>query len=74
MNTITIDKKEYRELKAAKERLEALQNAGTKKYTPRAQHESFADLIGALSDVKEFKGKTSVEVQHIIRDLWHQKR
>ncbi|MEK7620322.1 MAG: hypothetical protein AAB413_03750 [Patescibacteria group bacterium] len=32
----------------------------------------FSYLIGALSG-KEFKGKTSVEVQHMIKDIWAEK-
>ena len=74
MDTVTINKKEYRALRAAKERLEALFNVKTHKPTPRVQRESFADLVGVLSDVEEFKGKTSVGVQHMIRNLWHEKR
>jgi len=37
------------------------------------QHVSFADLRGALRDVKEFKGKTSVEVQKMVPELWSKK-
>ncbi|OGL65641.1 hypothetical protein A3B21_03195 [Candidatus Uhrbacteria bacterium RIFCSPLOWO2_01_FULL_47_24] len=33
----------------------------------------FSYLIGLLKDVPEFKGKTSVEVQHMISDLWASK-
>jgi predicted CopG family antitoxin len=69
METITISKKEYRTLKQAKAQFEALSNV-KRNSTKRKTQESFADLVGALSDVKEFKGKTSVEVQHMIRDLW----
>lgn len=32
----------------------------------------FSYLIGALSG-KEFEGKTSVEVQHMIKDIWAEK-
>ena len=69
METITISKKEYHALKQAKARLEALSHR-QRRSTGRKTQESFADLVGALSDVTEFKGKTSVEVQHMIRDLW----
>jgi hypothetical protein len=34
---------------------------------------SFADLRGALGGVKEFKGKTSVEVQKMIPEVWSKK-
>ena len=74
MDTVTINKKEYRALRAAKERLEALFNVKAQKPTPQVKRESFADLVGVLSDVEEFKGKTSVEVQHMIPTLWHEKR
>ena len=30
----------------------------------------FRYLIGILKNVPEFKGKTSVEVQHMISDIW----
>ena len=30
----------------------------------------FSKFIGVLKDVPEFKGKTSVEVQHMITDIW----
>lgn len=33
----------------------------------------FSYLIGALADVPEFKGKTSVEVQHMLKDIWLRK-
>jgi hypothetical protein len=71
METITISQKEYKALKAAKARLDALSNV--KKPTGQVQHISFADLRGALRDVKEFKGKTSVEVQKMIPALWSKK-
>jgi hypothetical protein len=29
----------------------------------------FSDFIGALADVPEFKGKSSVEVQHMIKGI-----
>ena len=76
MDTITINKKEYKELQAAKDRLERLLNIKSKQglSSPRAKRESFVDLVGALSDVEQFKGKTSVEVQHMIPDLWSKKR
>ncbi len=74
MSTITIDKKEYQELKVAQERLRALQNLDAKKNITHIRRGSFVDLVGALKDVPEFKDKTSVEVQHMIRDLWHKKR
>jgi len=54
----TISKKKYRELVAAKVRLDALSNM--RKPRGKVQHVSFADLRGALRGVKEFKGKTSV--------------
>ena len=34
---------------------------------------SFDYLLGELADVPEYKGKTSVEVQHMARDLWVKK-
>ncbi|MDP3772225.1 MAG: hypothetical protein Q8Q94_02530 [bacterium] len=70
MNTVTITKKEYRELKTAKRRLDELSNIPPKKRSSVATEESFADLVGALSDVEEFKGKTSVEVQHMVPEIW----
>jgi len=30
----------------------------------------FSSLIGCMADIPEFKGKSSVEVQHMITDLW----
>jgi hypothetical protein len=37
----------------------------------QAKHKKkFSDFVGALADVPEFKGKTSVEVQHMIKDIW----
>jgi len=36
------------------------------------QTPDFRYLIGALSG-KEFEGKTSVEVQHMIKDIWAEK-
>jgi hypothetical protein len=30
----------------------------------------FSHFVGALADVPEFEGKTSVEVQHMIKDIW----
>jgi hypothetical protein len=36
----------------------------------RNERMSFADLAGVLQDIPAFKGKTSVEVQHIMKDLW----
>ena len=72
MDTVTISKKKYRELIAAKARLDALSNVN-KGNSIRKPRESFADLRGALSDVEAFKGKTSVEVQHMIRDIWSEK-
>jgi hypothetical protein len=71
METITISKTEYRKLKAAKDRLDALSNV--RKPKGKIQHMSFADLRGALRNVKEFKGKTSVEVQNMIPELWSKK-
>ena len=38
--------------------------------TPHAKRESFADLVGVLKDVAMFKGKSSVEVQHMIKNVW----
>jgi hypothetical protein len=58
MATVTINKKEYKALRAAKERLEALFNVKAHKPTPRMPRESFTDLIGALSDVEEFLYRT----------------
>jgi len=67
MNTVTIEKKEYQTLKAAKVRLEALSN----QYAPsRRVGARLADLVGILNDVPTFKGKTSVEIQHLIPKLW----
>jgi predicted CopG family antitoxin len=71
METITISKKEYRALKQAKARLDALSNVTKPKAARRRG--SFADFVGILKDVEEFKGKTSVEVQHMIPDLWMEK-
>jgi predicted CopG family antitoxin len=73
METITISKKKYRELMAAKARLDALSNVH-KRQSMRKTRESFADLRGGLSDVEALKGKTSVEVQHMIRDIWNEKK
>jgi hypothetical protein len=67
LDTVTISKKRYRELVAAKDRLDALSNMH--KPTGKVQRVSFADLRG----VKEFKGKTSVEVQKMIPELWSKK-
>jgi hypothetical protein len=39
----------------------------------KVQQVSFADLRGALRAVKELKGKTSVEVQKMIPELWSKK-
>jgi predicted CopG family antitoxin len=71
METITISKKKYRELMAAKARLDALSNV--KKPKAARRRRSFADFVGVLKDIEEFKGKTSVEVQHMIPDLWMEK-
>ena len=68
MDTVTISKREYRKLKAAQARLDALSNVSKPK--SKVQRVSFADLRGALRNVKEFKGKTSVEVQKMIPELW----
>lgn len=72
MDTVTIEKKEYQALKAARARLEALTN----RHTPvrRAPASSLSDLVGALRDVPAFKGKTSVEAQHMIPALWRNRR
>jgi hypothetical protein len=72
MSTITIERKEYRALKAAKARLEMLSNQYSRQR--HAGGTPLADLVGVLSDALELKGKTSVEVQHMIPKLWHQKR
>lgn len=40
----------------------------------KRENRPFEDLVGVLKDVPEFKGKTSVEVQHMISDLWGGKR
>lgn len=71
MDTVTITKKKYQELMAAKVRLDALSNI--RKPKGKIQQVSFADLRGALRNVKEFKGKTSVEVQKMIPELWSKK-
>ena len=71
MDTVTISKKKYRELVAAKNRLDALSNV--KKPHLHTRRGSFADLVGALKDVKDFRGKTSVEVQHMVPELWMEK-
>src|SRR2546429_195803 len=52
MDTVTISKKKYRELMAAKNRLDALSNV--KKPRLHNRRGSFADLVGALKNVKEF--------------------
>jgi predicted CopG family antitoxin len=71
METITISKKKYQELMAAKARLDALSNVKKPKATQRKG--SFADFVDVLKDVEEFKWKTSVEVQYMIPDLWMEK-
>ena len=38
----------------------------------KRQQKSFADFEGILSDVPEFKGKSSVEVQHMIPKVWEE--
>jgi hypothetical protein len=68
MDTVTISKKKYRELVAAKVRLDVLSNV--RKPKGKAQQVSFADLRGALRGVKEFTGKSSVEVQKMIPEMW----
>ena len=40
---------------------------------PKKKVVDFSYLIGALADVPEFKGKTSVEVQHMIPKIWAEK-
>ena len=37
------------------------------------RNRNFADFFGVLKDVEEFKGKTSVEVQRMIPDVWMEK-
>jgi hypothetical protein len=49
MDTVTISKKKYRELVAAKVRLDALSNL--RKPKGKVQHITFADLRGALRGV-----------------------
>ena len=71
MDTVTISKREYQKLKAAQARLDALSNV--RKPKSNIHRASFADLHGALRDAKEFKGKTSVEVQKMIPELWRKK-
>lgn len=71
MDTVTISKKKYRELVAAKVRLDSLSNV--RKPKGKVQRVSFADLRGILKNVKEFKGKSSVEVQKMIHELWSKK-
>jgi hypothetical protein len=71
MDTVTISKREYQKLKAAQARLDALSNV--RKPKSNVHRVSFADLRGALRDVKEFRGKTSVEVQKMIPELWSKK-
>jgi hypothetical protein len=71
MSNVTISKNEYRKLKAAQVRLDALSNV--RKPKGKVERVSFADLRGALRDVEEFKGKTSVEVQKMIPELWSKK-
>jgi hypothetical protein len=34
---------------------------------------SIDEFIGILKDVPAFKGKTSVQVQHMIKDLWSER-
>jgi hypothetical protein len=53
MDTVTISKREYQKLKAAQARLDALSNV--RKPKSNVHRVSFADLRGALRDVKEFK-------------------
>jgi len=71
METVTISKREYQRLKDAQARLDALSNVSKPK--SNVHRVSFADLRGALRGVKEFKGKTSVEVQKMIPELWSKK-
>lgn len=42
------------------------------KKAPRRQRANFADLAGALKDIPEFQGKSSVEVQHMFTRLWRE--
>ena len=70
METTTIDTKEYDALKVAKRRLEALSNMKVKQRHITTGHPSFADLVGVLGDVPGLRGKTSVEVQHMIPAVW----
>ncbi len=65
------NREEYRALKQAKARLDALSNVRKPKAARRRG--GFADFVGVLKDVEEFKGKTSVEVQHMIPDVWMEK-
>ena len=58
---------------AAKARLQALFNIKSRKNRLGAKHTTVDDLVGLLSDVKMFKGKTSVEVQKMIPELWSKK-
>ena len=67
MEKITINKTEYRKFKAAKDSIDVLSNVRNPK--DKVQRVSFTDLRGALRDVKEFKSKTSVEVQKMIPEL-----
>ena len=73
METIAISKKKYRELMAAKARLDALFNIKPWRNGFKAKHTTVDDLVGMLRDVKMFKGKTSVEVQKMIPELWAEK-
>ena len=49
-------------------------NTKAKKQRTTTNRQSFADLVGVLSDVPELRGKTSVEVQHMLPALWNGKR
>lgn len=44
-----------------------------RKPVAQAKKADFGFLIGALSSVPEFQGKSSVEVQHMLTQVWAEK-
>lgn len=52
---------------------EVIRKTGDQIPPKRKKGVNFRYLVGILKDVPEFKGKTSVEVQHMISDIWASK-
>ena len=73
METVTISKKEYSRLKASHERLQALSNIKPRRNGSGTKHTTVKDLVGILKNVPMFKGKSSVEVQKMIPEIWSRK-